>query len=246
MNEAPWGDGAIPVEQYVLDRSLPALPMPGWKRAMDVVGAIAGLVFLAPVFALIALIVWLGSPGPVFFRQERVGLRGRMFAIWKFRTMHAAADAGAHRRYVQRLRDGDGRLEKIDHEYRLIPLGRWLRTLALDELPQLLNVLQGEMSLVGPRPDVLAFDEYEPWQQARFGVVPGMTGLWQVSGKNETTFEEMILLDLEYVRRRSFWTDVKILLRTGPALASQARTAWTGRRQAALPLTSLANEMEGL
>lgn len=230
----------------VVASSLPVHPLPPWKRAMDVIGAGAALVLLAPLLAAIALIVKVGSPGPVFFRQERVGLQGRKFVIWKFRTMQVSADAGAHRQYVQCLRASDCRLTKLDNEYALVPLGRCLRTLALDELPQLFNVLWGEMSLVGPRPDVLAFDEYEAWQRARFDVTPGMTGLWQVSGKNETTFEEMIRLDLEYVRRRSFWMDLTILVRTGPVLVFQARSFGAKRRSERPQLASFASESENL
>jgi lipopolysaccharide/colanic/teichoic acid biosynthesis glycosyltransferase len=224
---------------------LPVSPLPPWKRAMDVLGAVAGLIALSPLFALTALIVKAGSRGPVFFRQERAGLGGKNFAIWKFRTMHVANDAGSHRQYVRQLLRGDGALEKMDRQCRIIPLGGLLRILALDELPQLINVLKGEMSLVGPRPDVLAFEDYQPWQQVRFCVTPGMTGLWQVSGKNRTTFNEMLQLDIAYVNDRSFWLDVSILLRTGPALLSQALAACSRRKQDSLP-GAVATEMESL
>jgi lipopolysaccharide/colanic/teichoic acid biosynthesis glycosyltransferase len=189
-------------------------PLPAWKRSIDLIGACLGMIVLSPLFAATALLVKVGSPGPIFFRQERVGLGGKIFRIWKFRTMHVSNDAGAHRQYVRELLQGDGALQKLDRQCRMIPLGGPLRTLAVDELPQLINVLKGEMSLVGPRPDVLAFEDYQPWQRARFQVTPGMTGLWQVSGKNRTTFNEMVRLDIAYARRRSLRLDFAILLRT--------------------------------
>jgi lipopolysaccharide/colanic/teichoic acid biosynthesis glycosyltransferase len=145
---------------------------------------------------------------------------------------------------VQRLRENGQRLEKMDGDYALVPLGRWLRATALDELPQLINVLQGEMSLVGPRPDVLALDEYEPWQRLRFHAAPGMTGLWQVSGKNRTTFDEMVLLDLAYIRRRSPLLDAIILLRTPAALLAQAWAVWAERKPAPHPAAPLTTETE--
>jgi lipopolysaccharide/colanic/teichoic acid biosynthesis glycosyltransferase len=212
---------------------------------MDVTGALVGLTVLSPLLAATALAVKAGSSGPLFYRQERVGLGGKTFLILKFRTMHVTNNAATHQQYVRELLQGDGALQKMDRQCRMAPLGGVLRTLALDELPQLVNVLKGEMSLVGPRPDVLALEDYQPWQKDRFRVTPGMTGLWQVSGKNRTTFNEMIQLDLEYVRRRSFLLDVLILLRTGPALLAQALAAWSSRRRAS-PAPSVATETEAL
>jgi lipopolysaccharide/colanic/teichoic acid biosynthesis glycosyltransferase len=196
-------------------------PLPLWKRAIDILGASLGLVLGCPLFLLVAVLIKFTAPGPVFFRQRRLGLGARPFRIWKFRTMHVEADISLHERYVKDLIHSERPLEKLDSHYRLIPLGKWLRALAIDELPQCINVLVGEMSLVGPRPDVLPLEEYEPWQRARFDVMPGMTGLWQVSGKNDATFAEMVQLDLTYARQRSLWLDLKILLKTVPALVRQ-------------------------
>ena len=193
-------------------------PLPFWKRVIDLVGGSFGLVTLIPVFLLVALLIKVSSRGPVLFRHKRYGHLGEPFYVWKFRTMHVNTDPQDHRQHVKNLMNGEGSLEKIDKDSRLIPFGKWLRSTAIDELPQFYNVLKGEMSLVGPRPDVLAIEQYEPWQQSRFNVVPGLTGLWQVSGKNKTTFQEMMQLDVSYVERRSIWMDVKIILLTLPAI----------------------------
>jgi lipopolysaccharide/colanic/teichoic acid biosynthesis glycosyltransferase len=191
--------------------------LPVWKRTLDVTGALAGLMFLSPVFLFLAFLIKIVSPGPVFFRQERVGYMGRPFAVWKFRTMHARSDPSIHERYLHDLISNDATLTKLDsfQDSRIIPFGKFLRQSCLDELPQLLNVLIGDMSLVGPRP-VLPYEarEYLPWHKRRLDAVPGMTGLWQVSGKNRTTFKKMMRLDVRYSRRISPWLDVKILLKT--------------------------------
>ncbi|MCA9245489.1 MAG: sugar transferase [Planctomycetales bacterium] len=190
---------------------------------MDVVLSTVGLVVLSPCFVVIAAYIRCVSPGPVFFRQSRVGGEGKQFTIIKFRTMHPDNDASAHRQYVGQLANSDRPLKKIDDISRLIPLGKLLRRSSVDELPQLINIFLGEMSLVGPRPDVLDFDDYTPTQQRRFQVMPGLTGLWQVSGKNRLTFEKMIALDLTYVRKRSLLFDLKILVRTLPMLVGLNR-----------------------
>ena len=174
----------------------PVTPIPLWKRAMDVAGASLGLLLLSPLLLFVAALVKSTSRGPVFYRQERFGVQGRPFRIWKFRTMHVDSNPDKHQQHVRNLLSGQSPLKKVDDSYKMIPLGSWLRLLAIDELPQLLNVLAGEMSLVGPRPDVIPRDEYPLWQRARFDVLPGLTGLWQVSGKNKTTFEEMVRLDI--------------------------------------------------
>lgn len=197
----------------------PAAPkLPAWKRAMDVAGASAALLLLSPIFLATTCLIRLLSPGPAIFKQQRVGLRGRPFTIWKFRTMRIDADSRIHRQHVAELARSDSQLVKLDTRSDLIPLGGVLRTLCIDELPQLVNVLRGEMSLVGPRPDVIARQDYEPPQRRRLEAVPGMTGLWQVRGKNRTTFREMIELDVQYVDRRSLWLDCVILLVTVPAI----------------------------
>jgi len=177
-----------------------------------------------PVSALLAVWIWLVSPGTVLFRQERLGLRCRRFSMFKFRSMRLGTRPVVHEDYFAGLMGSDRPMHKLDRkDGRLIPLGRLLRASGLDELPQLINVLRGEMSFVGPRPcTVPEFEHYEPWQCERFNALPGLTGLWQVSGKNQTTFREMIELDIAYARHQSLWLDVKILVRTFPVLWQQA------------------------
>jgi lipopolysaccharide/colanic/teichoic acid biosynthesis glycosyltransferase len=185
---------------------------------MDLAGAIAGLVILWPVFLAVAVLIKCVSPGPVFFRQRRFGAGGRPFILWKFRTIEINEASARHRSHVSELMGSNQPLKKRDYELAIIRGGRFLRKFGLDELPQLINVLKGEMSLVGPRPDVVPLRNYQVWQRRRFNVVPGITGLWQVCGKNHTTFSTMMRMDILYVRRRSFCLDVFILLRTLPAV----------------------------
>jgi len=192
----------------------------GVRRVRDIAGAVTCLVLLAPVLLAVALAVRLDSPGPALFRQRRVGLGLEPFVLVKFRTMWADSDAARHREYVSSLIDGTPRpvgsgLYKLDGDVRVTRVGRVLRRWSLDELPQLWNVLRGDMSLVGPRP-VLDYEveRYPDWYFARFGVRPGMTGLWQVSGRNQRTYEEMVALDVQYAATRSLWGDAVILLRT--------------------------------
>lgn len=196
------------------------------KRAFDVVGAAGLLVALSPVIALCAIAVRRSSPGPIIFRQERVGERGKTFAFLKFRSMYVAADTAPHREYVAAFIKGQAQqqqtdvpLYKLGNDRRITPAGRWLRRTSLDELPQLWNVLRGEMSLVGPRPPIpYELEHYHPEQYGRLAIKPGITGLWQVSGRSRTTFEEMVALDLDYIRRQSFGLDLLILLRTIPTV----------------------------
>ena len=199
--------------------------MPVWKRVFDIVFASIGLVVLSPIFLLTSIFIKLMSRGPVLFKQTRYGLHGQPFRIYKFRTMTIDGDSRRHEQYVRDLAKTDGTLAKRDISSQIIPGGRLLRILGIDELPQLLNVLSGTMSLVGPRPDLLVLSDYEAWQRPRFDVVPGITGLWQVSGKNNTTFEEMVDLDIDYIESRSPLLDLKIICLTLPALAKQALTA---------------------
>jgi lipopolysaccharide/colanic/teichoic acid biosynthesis glycosyltransferase len=142
--------------------------------------------------------------------------------MWKFRTMTKEADTSVHKQYVSDLLHSEEPLFKLDHDELLIPMGIWFRKLCIDELPQLFNVLGGSMSLVGPRPDVVAMEEYPYWQHRRFDAIPGMTGLWQVSGKNTTTHERMVQLDIEYATQLSPWMDIQILLKTVPVVLGQA------------------------
>jgi lipopolysaccharide/colanic/teichoic acid biosynthesis glycosyltransferase len=194
-------------------------------RALDVIAAAVLLLVLAPLFVLVAAIIKLDEPGRVLFRQRRVGLRQREFTVNKFRTMHENNDHAQHRAFVLRLIEGgpgddDERpFFKIKRDPRVTRAGHYLRKSSLDELPQLWNVLRGDMSLVGPRPPIAyEVEHYPPHWFGRFDVKPGITGLWQVSGRSELTMEEMIELDLRYARERSFWLNIKILLRTIPAV----------------------------
>jgi lipopolysaccharide/colanic/teichoic acid biosynthesis glycosyltransferase len=205
--------------------------IPSWKRTMDCVGAAVMIVVWAPFFAVAACWVKLVSPGPVFFKQKRVGLSGLPFRCWKLRTMRQGAETAAHVAHVKSLicrgNGSDNRkpMAKLDeNDDRIVPLGKLFRLIGLDELPQLVNVLRGEMSLVGPRPCLpYEFEEYNLWHTRRCDAVPGLTGLWQVSGKNRTSFLEMMRLDINYSRHLSFWQDVKILVLTLPAIIGQIR-----------------------
>ena len=194
-----------------------ARPMPWWKRAMDVLGAAAGLVAFAPVFALAAAAIKVTDPGPVFFCQRRAGLGGRPFRIVKFRTM--CVNAEAQKQALRARSEQDGPAFKIKHDPRITRVGHLLRKTSLDELPQLWNVLRGDMSLVGPRP--LPIDEQggaERWQQTRLDVTPGLTCVWQVKGRSTVTFDEWVRMDVGYIRHRTIWHDVKILAQTVPAV----------------------------
>ena len=194
-----------------------ARPMPWWKRAMDVAGALFGLVVFAPVFALAAVAIKVTDPGPVLFCQRRAGLGGRPFTICKFRTM--CVNAEAQKQALRARSEQDGPAFKLKHDPRITKVGRLLRKTSLDELPQLWNVLKGDMSLVGPRP--LPIDEQggaERWQQTRLDVTPGLTCIWQVKGRSTVTFAEWVRMDVTYIRRRTPWNDLKILMATVPAV----------------------------
>lgn len=206
-------------------RSAPNLaPLPLWKRTLDLSILFLCLPGLLLVSAAVALVIKIGSQGPLLFRQRRVGHRGREFLCFKFRTMVVNAETNSHRQHAQELIKSKTPMVKLDahKDPRLIPFGSVLRACGFDELPQLLNVLRGEMSIVGPRPCIpYECEAYEPWHWSRFDAVPGLTGLWQVSGKNRTTFDQMVRLDIEYTQRLSFWLDAKIIFKTVPALWRQ-------------------------
>jgi len=198
-----------------------SLRVPPWKRWMDIVGASLLIALLSPLFLLVSAYIKAISPGKILFRQERVGLQGRLFPVLKFRTMHENNDPGAHRDYLKKLIRGGMPMDKLDIEDdpRIIPGGRILRKACLDELPQLINVLRGEMSLVGPRPCIpYEAEAFLRWHTHRFDILPGMTGLWQVSGKNKLNFEQMVRLDIAYAQRMSLLFDLKILLLTLPTI----------------------------
>jgi len=185
------------------------------KRGIDFVGAVVGLVLGAPFLALTALAIRLDSPGPVLFRQTRVGAHGKTFEIYKFRSMREGAEEEV--KQLRELNEADGPLFKIHDDPRLTRVGRFQRRTSLDELPQLWNVLRGEMSLVGPRPNIPEeVSHYAEWHKKRLGVHPGMTGLWQVRGSSLLSFDEMVLLDIYYIENLSLWLDCQILLHTIP------------------------------
>lgn len=199
-------------------------PLPHWKRAVDIICCLAALPFFVICTLFASILTAIASPGPVFFRQERVGYLGRRFKLYKFRTMHISADVSTHQAHFTQLMRSNVPMQKLDGkgDSRLIPGGWLLRASGLDELPQIINVLRGEMSLVGPRPCIpYEYAQYSTAQRERFTAVPGLTGLWQVSGKNRTTFDEMIRLDVQYAHRKSLGLDLKIIFRTLPALVSQ-------------------------
>jgi lipopolysaccharide/colanic/teichoic acid biosynthesis glycosyltransferase len=205
----------------------PPLAIPAWKRILDLSLTLVSAVLWGPLFLPIALWIKLVSPGPVFFRQERVGLGGRIFNLWKFRTMRTDVETGTHEAHLaELLRKGDAPMTKLDNrgDSRIIPGGRLFRGTGLDELPQLLNVLRGEMSLVGPRPALpFEYERYAPGDKARVDVPPGLTGYWAVNGKNRTTFRQMIEMDLYYAKNLSLVLDLKIMAKTFPALFRQVR-----------------------
>ena len=200
------------------------------KRLMDLTVTVLALIVLAPVFLAIALCVKLSSDGPVLYKQTRIGRGGRPFTFYKFRTMYQNADPDVHRRYVQSLirqqasdnlaPSGAGTpMYKLQKDPRITPLGGFLRRTSLDELPQLLNVVRGDMSLVGPRPPLpYEVEAYQEWHMARLSALPGITGLWQVHGRSRVTFDDMVRMDIDYITHRSLWLDMKLLVLTIPAV----------------------------
>jgi exopolysaccharide biosynthesis polyprenyl glycosylphosphotransferase len=185
------------------------------KRGLDVALSLAALVGTAPIMGLIAAFIQLDSPGPVLFTQRRVGEGGRPFDIIKFRSMRQGAEE--QQAQLQELNQATGPLFKIKSDPRLTRMGRFLRRLSLDELPQFINVLRGEMSIVGPRPGLPSeVAQYEAWQRQRLEVPPGITGLWQVSGRSDLSFDEMCLLDVYYIENWTLGLDLTIMLRTIP------------------------------
>lgn len=201
-----------------------APPIPLWKRGLDIFGASVGLILFSPLFLLFPLYLRIVSPGPVFYRQERVGFRGKSFTFLKFRTMHIDNSVNSHASHLRDLIHGNAPMQKLDdrRDPRIIIGARFLRNSALDEVPQFINVLKGDMSLVGPRPCIpYEAEEYLRWHAGRFDVIPGMSGLWQVSGKNRLSFKEMIRLDIAYCRNMSLWLDLKIIALTFPSIVRE-------------------------
>jgi len=198
------------------------------KRMVDIAGSMLGIILFLPLFLLIPILVKITSRGPVFFRQERVGQYGRKFTFLKFRTMYTNCDESIHRSYIHELikkgksaavecsEGKEAHVFKIKNDPRVTPLGAWLRKSSMDELPQFINVLKGDMSLVGPRPPIpYELENYEVWHLRRvLEVKPGITGLWQVEGRSSTTFDEMVRMDLRYIRKRTLLLDLKLIMRT--------------------------------
>ena len=207
--------------------------IPRWKRVLDLTCVALGIPFWLTLMLLITAWIKIVSPGPVFYRQERVGYRGIRFMIFKFRSMKVDVETQTHERHFERLMQDDCPMIKLDAtgDPRLIPCARLLRALGFDELPQIINVVRGEMSLVGPRPCTPhEFRRYEPWQRERVNAPPGLTGYWQVNGKNKTTFSEMIAMDMYYARNMSLWLDLMIIARTVPAVAAQVLESGMARQ----------------
>jgi exopolysaccharide production protein ExoY len=224
MKAGQWSFRAATQSRFEPEpRTLNLSCVPFWKRFLDV-----GFIFLTapawvPLMVGIAVAIKFLSPGPVLFRQQRIGMGGRSFACLKFRTMHLGASTDVHAQHVAGLIRSNRPMTKLDQDDpRLIPLGRLLRSSGLDELPQFFNVLHGEMSVVGPRPCTpQEYEAFTPIQRTRVEALPGLTGLWQVSGKNHTTFNEMIELDLRYLKTSCLWLDVCIVLLTPVVLMGQ-------------------------
>jgi len=204
------------------------------KRLIDIAGSIAALTFLSPFFLVIGIAIKVTSKGPIFYRQSRLGQCGTAFPMLKFRSMYANSNSTVHQEYVRQLiagvadrnpshSNGNG-VFKLTKDKRITPIGAFLRRTSLDELPQFLNVLRGEMSLVGPRPPIAyELESYQLWHRRRLmGAKPGITGLWQVAGRNRIPFDEMVRLDLAYARSCSPWLDLKILVRTPRAVIEGA------------------------
>ena len=199
-------------------------PLPSWTRAFDIAASLIGLIVFAPVMLAMALLLKVTSPGPILFKQERIGYLGKPFTCLKFRTMHMGSEVSSHRRHLQQLIQSGRAMVKLDarDDPRIIPFGQTIRLAGLDELAQLINVLKGEMSFIGPRPCIpYEYDEYDQWHRMRTESHPGLTGLWQVSGKNTTTFTQMMRYDISYVRNLSLWLDLSIASRTIPAIVKQ-------------------------
>ena len=210
----PFRNSQKPVEN---GEALFARPMPLWKRGFDLLGAAIGLMLLSPLMAMVSAAIKLISPGPVIFKQNRSGLGGRSFELYKFRTM--VVDAEALKKDLMALNEQDGPAFKIENDPRMTPIGSLLRKTSIDELPQLWNVLKGDMSLVGPRPlPCEESDECDPWQRKRLDVTPGITCIWQVRGRSAVSFAEWCRMDIQYIKNTKLFHDIKILLQTLPSV----------------------------
>lgn len=212
IESAEDAEPILPTSMEPLE-NLFVMPHPRWKRCVDVAASIFGLLVLSPVLATVAGLVKLTSPGPVLFCQTREGHGGKMFTIYKFRTMRIGADA--EKAQLRATSEQDGPAFKLEHDPRITPIGRILRKTCLDELPQLWNILKGDMALVGPRPlDYRESSEIARWGRRRSHVMPGLTCIWQVHGKSKVTFNEWMRMDIRYSQRVSFWADMKLVAET--------------------------------
>lgn len=190
----------------------------GLRRCMDIVGSLAGLILLSPLFLLTAIAIYLENPGPLFFTQKRVGRFGRLFPFYKFRSMYTDAEARKAALMAQN-ESSDGVIFKMKNDPRITRVGKVIRRFSIDELPQLYNVLKGDLALVGPRPPVPSeVAQYTLEDRKRLHVKPGLTCIWQIKGRSDIPFNEQVQLDQQYIRSRSLWTDVLIILQTIPAV----------------------------
>ena len=190
------------------------------KRLFDLSVSLAGLVLLIPIIPLIAVMIKLDTPGPVFFKQDRVGKNGKPFKFYKFRSMRQ--DADSRKKELEALNEQDGPIFKLRTDPRITSVGRFLRRSSLDEIPQIFNVIRGDMSIVGPRPPLPSeVENYQPWHLRRLDVTPGITCFWQISGRSQLSFNEWMRLDIEYLKHRGWWTDLVILLKTIPAVMAR-------------------------
>jgi len=218
-NSAPVRQSPPPPSRSQYIQHIPITPVPYAfeKRLLDIVLSSVGMVVLSPIILLVALLVKLTSRGEVIFKQERVGEGGRRFTCYKFRSMHV--DADSHKSKLEHLNEASGPVFKIKNDPRVTYVGKYIRKLSLDELPQLYNVLRGEMSIVGPRPPVpLEVECYNPRDLGRLSVKPGLTCLWQINGRSNVSFEHWVELDLLYIDTMTFWGDLKIIAKTVPAV----------------------------
>jgi len=235
MQQLPRGNRSSGKRQGIEGTHLPV-----WKRALDLSLCCLALPFLAIGTFWVAVLMSIAAPGPIFFRQERVGYLGRRFRLFKFRTMQVGAETAGHQTHFANLMATNAPMQKLDAkgDARLIPGGWLIRASGFDELPQIINILRGEMSIVGPRPCITyEYENFTALQRRRFQCAPGLTGLWQVSGKNRTTFDRMIQLDIEYAARKSLGLDLKILFLTLPAIGIQIADMCRLRRKNA-PMTA--------
>jgi len=192
-------------------------PLPWWKRVIDICGATCCMLLASPMMITAALLIKFGSKGPIIFTQQRAGLGGKPFTIFKFRTM--VVDAEEQKAALRKLSEQDGPAFKLTNDPRITRVGRFLRKTSIDELPQLWNVFRGDMTLVGPRPlPVGESDACERWHRRRLDVTPGLTCIWQVKGRSKVSFSEWVRMDVAYIRRRTLWNDIRILLETIPAV----------------------------